>query len=43
MSSKIRNRSEKAKEIIILTRETVTLDPGEEVEFTGYIELNNQS
>jgi hypothetical protein len=43
MSSKIRNRSEKAKEVVILTRETVTLDPGEEIEFVGYIELGNKS
>ena len=41
MSTKIRNSSEMPKEIIIVSREKVKLDPGEEIEFTGDIELEN--
>jgi hypothetical protein len=43
MSTKIRNSGKKTKEVIIVTRETVKLDPGEEIEFTGDIELDSSS
>ena len=39
MSTKIRNSSDKSMEIIIVAREVVSLDPGEEIEFNGDIEL----
>jgi hypothetical protein len=43
MSTRIRNGGTKVKEIIIVTRETVKLEPGEEIEFTGDIELDSNS
>jgi hypothetical protein len=43
MSTKIRNSGKKVKEVTIVTREIVKLDPGEEIEFTGDIELDNKS
>jgi hypothetical protein len=39
MSTKVTNSSDKAIEIIIVSREIVRLDPGEEIEFNGDIEL----
>jgi hypothetical protein len=41
MSTKIRNSDEMPKEIIIVTREKVKLEPGEEIELTGDIELES--
>jgi uncharacterized membrane protein len=43
MYTKIKNRGKKIKEVIIVTRETVKLDPGEEIEITGDIELDSDS
>ena len=41
MSTKIKNSGKMPKEIIIVTREKVKLDPDEEIEFTGDIELES--
>lgn len=41
MSTKITNSSDKAMEIIIVSREVVRLDPGEEIEFNSDIELGS--
>lgn len=43
MSTRIRNSGEEIKEIVIVTREIVKLEPGEEIEFTGDIELDSRS
>jgi hypothetical protein len=43
MSTRIRNSGQDAKEIIIVTRETVKLEPGEEIEFDGDIELDSRA
>jgi hypothetical protein len=43
MSTKIRNSGERTKEVIIVTREKVQLYPGDEIEFTGDIELDSNS
>ena len=43
MSTRIRNGGMETKEVIIVTRETVKLEPGEEIEFTGDIELDSRS
>jgi len=39
MATKIKNMENVSKKIVIVTRETVMLDPGEEIEFNGDIEL----
>jgi hypothetical protein len=39
MRTKIKNTSEEPKTVYIVTREQVTLEPGEEIEFDGDIEL----
>ena len=39
MPVKIKNTDMDSKKIIIVTREEVQLDPGEELEFVGDIEL----
>ena len=36
---KVKNTTNKAKPIYVVTRELVVLDPGEEIEFDGDIEL----
>jgi hypothetical protein len=41
MHTKIRNNGEMPKEIIIVSREKVVLDPGEEIEFIGDLELES--
>jgi hypothetical protein len=37
MSTRIRNSGMETKEVIIVSRETVKLEPGEEIEFTGML------
>ena len=41
MRTKIKNTSNEPKKIYIVTREEVILEPGEELEFDGDIELGN--
>jgi hypothetical protein len=43
MSTRIRNSGDKPKEVIIVSRETIRIEPGEEIEFTGDIELDSRS
>ena len=42
MRTKIRNTTNEPKTIIIVNREKVTLEPGEEIEFDGDLELGKQ-
>jgi hypothetical protein len=42
MRTKVKNTSDDPKTIIIVTREKVTLEPGEEIEFDGDLELDQQ-
>jgi hypothetical protein len=41
MVSKIKNTSSKTMTVYIVTREKVELEPGEEIEYDGDIELGN--
>jgi uncharacterized cupredoxin-like copper-binding protein len=41
MNTKIKNTSNEAKDVIIVTRESVRLAPGEEIEFDGDLELGS--
>jgi hypothetical protein len=41
MPTKIKNNGEMPKEIIIVSREKLMLDPGEEIEFIGDLELES--
>jgi hypothetical protein len=38
--TKIKNNSSELKTLIIVTRERIRLDPGEEIEFEGDLELS---
>jgi hypothetical protein len=42
MRTKIKNTTDEPKTIYIVTREKVTLEPGEEIEFDGDLELGQQ-
>ena len=42
MRTKVKNTSDESTTIIIVTREKVTLEPGEEIEFDGDLELGQQ-
>jgi hypothetical protein len=42
MRTKIKNVTNEPKTVIIVTREKVTLEPGEEIEFDGDLELGKQ-
>jgi hypothetical protein len=39
MGTKIKNTGPNPKNVIIVTRERIVLEPGEEIEFEGDIEL----
>lgn len=39
LTNRVKNTSSNKMEIVIVTRETVTIEPGEEIEFAGDIEL----
>ena len=41
MSTKIKNTSKEPKDVVIVTRESVQLAPGEEIEFDGDLELGS--
>ena len=41
MRMKIKNTCQEPKDIVIVTRETVRLTPGEEIEFDGDLELGS--
>jgi hypothetical protein len=41
MPTKIKNNGQGRKKIYIISREEVTLDPGEELEFIGDIEIGD--
>ena len=43
MGIKIKNTSNEIKTIIIVTRESVDLEPGEEIEVDGDIELSDET
>jgi hypothetical protein len=38
--SKVKNTGHERKTIFVVTRERVDLEPGEEIEFSGELELN---
>jgi len=42
MRTKVKNTSDDPNTIIILTREKVTLEPGEDIEFDGDLEFYHQ-
>ena len=42
MRTKIKNTTDEPKTIYIVTREKVTVEPGEEIEFDGDLELDQQ-
>ena len=42
MRTKVKNTTNEPKTIIIVTREKVTLEPGEEIEFDGDLELGKE-
>jgi len=39
MAIKIKNTDSEPKQVVIVTREVVNLDPGDEIEFEGDLEL----
>ena len=41
MGTKIKNTSTNVRKIVIVTRESVKLDPGDEIEFDGDLELES--
>ena len=41
MRTKIKNTSQEPKDVVIVTRETVRLSPGEEIECDGDFELGS--
>ena len=42
MLTKVKNTTDESKVIYIVTREKVVLEPGEEIEFDGDLELGHQ-
>ena len=41
MRTKIKNTSNNVRKIVIVTRESVKLEPGDEIEFDGDLELES--
>jgi len=41
MRTKIKNTSNNVRKIVIVTRESVELEPGDEIEFDGDLELES--